>query len=62
MASGLFDRHPHLQIVLGHMGEGLPYSMWRIDNRNKWVGDERAYPRKNAGGLFPEQFLHYDFG
>ncbi len=24
MASGLFDRHPRLQIVLGHMGEGLP--------------------------------------
>jgi hypothetical protein len=23
--------------VLGHMGEGLPYSMWRIDHRNAWV-------------------------
>ena len=57
MASGLFDRHPNLQIVLGHMGEGLPYSMWRIDNRNKWVGDERAYPaKKMLGDYFQNNF------
>ena len=37
MASGLFDAHPNLKIVLGHMGEGLPYSMWRVDNRNGWT-------------------------
>ena len=42
MASCLFDKHPNLQIVLGHMGEGLPYSMWRVDNRNKWVGQQIA--------------------
>src|SRR5581483_1021604 len=37
IGSGLFDAHPKLQIILGHMGEGLPYSMWRIDHRNAWV-------------------------
>lgn len=37
MGSGLFDAHPRLQIVLGHLGEGLPYSMWRVDNHNAWV-------------------------
>ncbi|MBI4472906.1 MAG: amidohydrolase [Acidobacteria bacterium] len=37
MAAGLFDRHPRLQIILGHLGEGLPYSMWRVDHRlKKW--------------------------
>ncbi len=36
MASGLFDEHPRLNIILGHMGEGLPYMMWRIDHRNAW--------------------------
>ena len=46
MASGLFDRHPGLQIILGHMGEGLPYSMWRIDNRNAWMKLKPAYPAK----------------
>jgi len=29
--SGLFDRHPRLQIILGHLGEGLPFIMKRID-------------------------------
>jgi 2,3-dihydroxybenzoate decarboxylase len=48
MASGLFDRHPSLQIVLGHMGEGLPYSIWRCDNRNAWVKGPKAYPAKRT--------------
>ena len=34
IGSGLFDEMPRLQIILGHLGEGLPYYLWRIDNRN----------------------------
>lgn len=30
--SGVFDRHPHLQIILGHWGEMLPYFIDRFDN------------------------------
>jgi len=33
MSSGLFDEYPNLKVILGHMGEGLPFGMWRIDNR-----------------------------
>src|SRR5262249_23123010 len=33
MGSGLFDRHPRLQIVLGHLGERIPYDLWRLDHR-----------------------------
>jgi len=29
--SGLFDRFPRLKIVLGHMGEGIPFWLWRLD-------------------------------
>ena len=32
-ASGLFDAHPKLKIVLGHAGEMLPYMIARIDAR-----------------------------
>jgi 2,3-dihydroxybenzoate decarboxylase len=46
MASGLFDQYPRLAIILGHMGEGLPYNMWRIDNRNAWVKAPPRYPAK----------------
>jgi 2,3-dihydroxybenzoate decarboxylase len=30
--SGVFDAYPNLNIILGHMGEGLPFSLWRIDH------------------------------
>jgi predicted TIM-barrel fold metal-dependent hydrolase len=46
MGSGLFDAHPRLTIILGHMGEGLPISMWRIDNRNGWVRAPKTHPAK----------------
>jgi predicted TIM-barrel fold metal-dependent hydrolase len=29
IASGLFDRVPDLQLIIGHMGEGLPYALAR---------------------------------
>lgn len=29
--AGVFDRFPNLQIVLGHMGEMVPYYLWRAD-------------------------------
>jgi predicted TIM-barrel fold metal-dependent hydrolase len=30
--SGVFDKHPKLKFVLGHLGEGLPFLLWRINN------------------------------
>lgn len=35
MASGLFDRHPKLNVILGHLGEGIPFMIWRADQRIK---------------------------
>ncbi len=32
MSSGLFDRNPNLQMILGHLGECIPFNIWRIDN------------------------------
>jgi len=31
IVSGAFDRFPKLKIVVGHLGEGLPYWLFRID-------------------------------
>jgi predicted TIM-barrel fold metal-dependent hydrolase len=57
MASGLFDQYPRLAIVIGHMGEGLPYSMWRVDNRNAWVKTPPRYPaKKKLGEYFQDNF------
>ena len=36
--SGLFDRYPRARIALGHLGETLPYLLWRFDSRSKLYG------------------------
>ena len=57
MGSGLFDTHPRLTIILGHMGEGLPFSLWRIDNRNAWTEAPPRYPAKRKiAEYFQENF------
>jgi hypothetical protein len=33
MLSGLFDRHPRVQVILGHLGEGLPALLPRLEHR-----------------------------
>jgi 2,3-dihydroxybenzoate decarboxylase len=30
--SGVFEKHPRLKFILGHLGEGLPFLLWRINN------------------------------
>ncbi|MCL1834586.1 MAG: amidohydrolase family protein [Oscillospiraceae bacterium] len=32
MSSGIFDRYPRLKLLIGHLGEGLPFLVWRCDN------------------------------
>jgi 2,3-dihydroxybenzoate decarboxylase len=36
--SGLFDRFPRAKVMLGHLGETLPYLLWRFDSRSKLYG------------------------
>lgn len=33
MSSGLFDEYPKLKVILGHLGEGLTFGIWRVDHR-----------------------------
>lgn len=35
---GVFDRFPKAQLLLGHLGETLPYLLWRLDSRAKLYG------------------------
>jgi predicted TIM-barrel fold metal-dependent hydrolase len=46
IGSGLFDELPRLKIILGHLGEGLPFYLWRIDNRNNWMKASHKYAAK----------------
>ncbi|TQB72139.1 hypothetical protein MPDQ_007039 [Monascus purpureus] len=36
VSNGVFDRHPKLQVIIGHLGEHLPFDLWRI---NHWFED-----------------------
>lgn len=36
VTNGLFDRFPDLKIVIGHLGERIPFDLWRI---NHWFED-----------------------
>lgn len=31
--AGVFDRFPNAKLILGHMGETLPFQLWRFDSR-----------------------------
>jgi 2,3-dihydroxybenzoate decarboxylase len=42
--AGLFDRFPHLTVVLGHLGETLPYLLSRFDSRAKLYGVKLSKP------------------
>ncbi|HEY1419870.1 MAG TPA: amidohydrolase family protein [Candidatus Dormibacteraeota bacterium] len=55
---GAFDRHPKLQIVVGHLGEALPFMMSRI---------ERVFPQEVTQlsrpiGNYLRENVHYTFG
>ena len=32
ITSGILDRYPRLRVVVGHLGEGLPFWLPRIDH------------------------------
>ena len=63
---GVFDRYPTLQLVIGHLGEGLPFMLPRLDNMTpamtKLQRPVSAYLRENvhytfSGFNFPAAFL-----
>jgi 2,3-dihydroxybenzoate decarboxylase len=46
IGSGLFDEHPKLTMIVGHLGEGIPAMLWRIDNRLRWMQVPNRYTAK----------------
>ena len=55
--SGLFDRFPELTIILGHMGETLPYFLWRIDSRYATTNNECGLKKKNPSDYFRSNLI-----
>lgn len=65
---GVFERHPNAKLILGHMGESLPYLLGRLDEgydcRRVWKKGRMTQPpsyyfKRNiyvttSGGYYPE--------
>jgi predicted TIM-barrel fold metal-dependent hydrolase len=49
--SGVFEAYPNLKIILGHLGESLPFSLWRINQALSRAGNESV--------SFRELFCHH---
>jgi 2,3-dihydroxybenzoate decarboxylase len=45
LTTGVFDRYPNLQLMLGHGCEGLPYMLYRLDYMHKAGIRSQRYPR-----------------
>lgn len=57
LTSGVLDRFPKLKIVLGHMGEGIPYWVYRIDHM--YAVTSRRLPVKLK--MKPSEYLLRNF-
>jgi 2,3-dihydroxybenzoate decarboxylase len=67
VVSGAFDRFPKLKIVLGHLGEGLPYWLFRIDfmhggsvRTNRYASQPKL--RRKASEYLKENFYYTTSG
>ena len=56
MMSGALDRFPKLQIVLGHMGELIPFHLWRIDYMAT-----RGFTQRAGLKLIPSEYYKRNF-
>lgn len=56
--SGVLDRFPRLRLCIGHMGEAIPFWLWRIDNR--W--QISSVPRRGRSlELTPSEYFKRNF-
>lgn len=55
---GVFDRHPKLQVAIGHLGEGIPFMMPRLQ---KNFSQEITKLQRPMGAYLKEN-VHYTFG
>jgi len=54
--SGLFDDYPKLRICIGHLGENIPFGLWRIDARMRF--SPRGYRGKRPLGDYFRDHFH----
>jgi len=56
LMSGVFDRWPKLRVVIGHMGENIPYALYRLD----WMHGHFSFDRPKLQ-LTPSEYFKRNF-
>lgn len=57
IVSGVFDRHPRLRFVVGHLGEYLPFTLFRIDHFHGVQQRSGRYPGRPVLELPPSGYF-----
>lgn len=61
ITAGVFDRFPKLQIILGHMGEALPFWAYRLDYMHNATVRSKRYPSVQPIKRKPSEYLRDNF-
>jgi 2,3-dihydroxybenzoate decarboxylase/5-carboxyvanillate decarboxylase len=61
MLSGVFDRFPKLRIVLGHMGEAIPFWLWRMDYMGAPTPSGTRSWRRRPNKRKPSEYFQQNF-
>jgi 5-carboxyvanillate decarboxylase len=61
VVAGVFDRFPKLQIVIGHLGEGLPYWLFRVDFMHNRAVNANRYEGVKKLQRKPSEYLKENF-
>ncbi|HLK47935.1 MAG TPA: amidohydrolase family protein [Bryobacteraceae bacterium] len=61
ITSGVFDRFPNLQIVVGHLGEALPFWMFRVDFMHRAMVTAGRHPTVRKLQRKPSDYLRENF-
>ncbi len=57
IVAGVFDRFPKLRLVVGHLGEALPYWLFRIDFMHAPIAAANRYPGVKKINKRPSEYL-----
>ena len=57
IVAGVFDRFPKLKIVVGHLGEGLPFWLFRLDFMHRSMVNAKRYPGAQPLKKKPSDYL-----
>jgi len=61
ITTGVFDRFPRLQVVVGHLGEALPYWMFRIDFMHRAMVASGRHASVQKLNRKPSEYLRENF-